>query len=120
MRDKPTGDFDEAAQVLARRLGGLPSQFISGFGNREFDAISYEFVAQTTASRSAVTRPASFLTAARKAQIRTTLQAAQQEGKIAYFEFTAGRLHTEVLDCIARNAARFGALYVIAPAEKKP
>ena len=120
MRQQPTGDFDAAAEDLADRLGGLPSQTVSGFGRREFDAVSDAYIAQTTSSRSAVTKPDNFLTGDRKAQIRATLQAARQEGKTAYFEFTAGMPHAEVLDCIARNAARFGALYVIVPAEKKP
>ena len=60
MRYKPTGDADEAAEALAQRLGGLPGQTITGFGNREFDAISDDYVAQTTASRSAVTKPNNF------------------------------------------------------------
>ena len=90
MRDKPTGDFD---------------------------AISDEFVAQTTASRSAVLKPANFLTGDRKAQIRATLQAAKQEDKTAYFEFTAGKPHAEVVDCIDRNAQRLEAAYLISSSE---
>ena len=113
MRQQPTGDFDAAAKDLAARLRGLPSQMISGFGRREFDVVSKDYVAQTTASRSAAAKPGNFLTGDRKAQIRATLQAAKQEDKIAYFEFTAGKPHAEVLDCIARNAVRLGAPYVI-------
>lgn len=109
MENNSTGDIDPAAALLAARLGGLPSQTIAGFGNREFDAVSDDFVAQTTASRSAVTRPANFLTSPRKAQIRATLEAAKQEDKTAYFEFTAGRPHPEVVACIKRNALRIGA-----------
>ena len=118
MRYKPTGDTDEAAQVLARRLGGLPSQMISGFGRREFDVVSEDYVAQTTASQSAVLKPANFLTGDRKAQIRATLQAAKQEGRTAYFEFTAGPPHPEVVACINRNALRFGAVFVIVVLKK--
>lgn len=91
-----------------------------GFDNREFDAISEEFIAQTTSSQSAVTRPNNFLTMARKAQIRATLQAAKQEDKIAYFEFTAGRPHSEVVACISRNALRLGAVCLIFPEEDEP
>ena len=120
MRDKPTGDVDTKARALAKRIGGLPSQFISGFGNREFDAVSDQYIAQTTASQSAVLKPANFLTSDRKAQIRATLQAAKQEGRTAYFEFTAGRPHAEVVDCIKRNARRFDAQYVIVPEKDKP
>ena len=120
MRYKPTKDVDEAAEALAQRLGGLPSRTIPGFGNREFDAVSDHYIAQTTASRSAVLRPANFLTGERKAQIRATLQVAKQEGKIAYFEFTAGRPHIEVVDCIDRNARRFSAEHVIVPEKDKP
>ena len=112
-----TGDVDAAAEELAARLGGLPSQTVPGFDNREFDAVSAEFIAQTTASKSAVFRPGNFLTGSRKAQIRATLQAAKQEGKTAYFEFTAGRPHPEVVACIERNALRLEADYVIVPNE---
>ena len=115
MRQQFTGDIDAAAQALAARLGGLPSQTVPGFGNREFDAVSLKFIAQTTAAQSAVTKPANLLTSARKSQIRATLQAAKQEGKIAYFEFTAGKPHPEVIDCIDQNSLRFGAAYLIAP-----
>ncbi len=114
MRNSFTGDADPAAALLAARLGGLPSQTITGFGNREFDAVSSDFIAQTTASQSAVTKPGNFLTRERKAQIRATLEAAKQEGKVAYFEFTAGNPHSDVVICIDRNALRFGAYYVIA------
>ena len=120
MRQQSTGDVDPAAQALAVRLGGLPSQTVPGFDNREFDAISEEFIAQTTSSQSAVTRPNNFLTMARKAQIRATLRAAKQEDKIAYFEFTAGRPHPEVVACISRNALRLGAVCLIFPEEDEP
>lgn len=120
MRQQTTGDVDPAAEALARRLGGLPSQTVPGFGNREFDAVSDQYIAQTTASRSAITRPANFLTGDRKAQIRATLQAAKQEGKKAYFEFTAGEPHPEVVACIDRNARRLGTEYLIVPEKDKP
>lgn len=120
MRYKSTGDTDEAAATLAQRLGGLSSRTIPGFGDREFDVVSDLYVAQTTASRSAVIKPNNFLTGDRKAQIRAALQAAKQEGRIAYFEFTAGRPHAEVVDCIDRNARRFGTEYIIVPEKEKP
>jgi len=120
MRYKPTGDTDEAAEALAQRLGGLSSRKIPGFGDREFDVVSDNYVAQTTASRNAVTQPSNFLMGDRKAQIRATLQAAKQEGRIAYFEFTAGRPHAEVVDCIHRNAQRLGTEYLIVPEKDKP
>jgi len=113
MRNNFTGDVDPAAALLAARLGGQPSQTVAGFANREFDAISDDFIAQTTASQSAVTKPGNFLTPHRKAQIRATLQAAKQEGKTAYFEFAAGAPHPEVVACIDRNALRLEASYVI-------
>jgi hypothetical protein len=117
MRHYATGDKDAAAELLAARLGGLPSQTVPGFDNREFDAVSDEFIAQTTASQSAITKPGNFLTSNRKAQIRATLLAAKQEGKTAYFEFTAGQPHPEVVACIRRNALRSGAVYRIVPEE---
>lgn len=113
MRNSFTGDVDPDATLLAARIGGLPSQTIAGFGNREFDAVSPDFIAQTTASQGAVTKPGNFLTKDRKAQIRATLEAAKQEDKTAYFEFTAGKPHPEVIACIDRNASRLEASYVI-------
>ena len=88
MRQGATGDRDTAAEELAARLGGLPSQTVPGFDNREFDAVSAEFIAQTTASKSAVFRPGNFLTSSRKART-----------------------------CIDRNALRLEADYVIVPEE---
>ncbi len=114
MRNNFTGDVDPAAALLAARLGGLSSQTIAGFGNREFDAVSPVFIAQTTASQSAVAKPGNFLTRDRKAQSPATLEAAKQENKTAYFEFTAGNPHPEVAACIDRNALRLEAKYVIA------
>ena len=108
MPDFPTGDVDPAAQALAARLGGEASRRIDGFGNREFDAVSDDYVAQTTSAASAVTQPHNFLTRARREQIRATLAAARQGGKAAYFEFTAGEPHQEVKNFITRNAARVG------------
>lgn len=113
MRNNFTGDIDPDAALLAARLGGLSSQTIAGFGNREFDVVSADFIAQTTAFQSAVTKPGNFLTRDRKAQIRATLEAAKQENKTAYFEFTAGKPHPEVIACIDRNALRLEATYVI-------
>ncbi|MGH2351841.1 MAG: hypothetical protein ACRDJN_09545, partial [Chloroflexota bacterium] len=49
----PTGDVGPAAQALANRIGGQASVRIAGFGNREFDAISDRYVAQTTGAASA-------------------------------------------------------------------
>jgi hypothetical protein len=120
MRNNFTGDVDPAAALLAARISGLPSQIITGFGNREFDAVSDEFIAQTTASQSAVTKPGNFLTSPRKAQIRATLEAARQESKVAYFEFTAGKPHPEVAACIHRNALRIGSGYQIIYGENQP
>jgi hypothetical protein len=73
-----------------------------------FDVVSADFIAQTTDSWSAVSNPRNFLNPARRAQIRVTLQAAKQEGKIGYFEFTAGEPHRDVKNFIERNAARIG------------
>lgn len=108
-----TGDIDPEAQRLARAIGGKASQAIAGFGNREFDAVSDDYIAQTTASTSARTTPHNFLDQGRRRQIRATLMAAHQEGKTALFEFTAGEPHPDVRDFIERNAAREGVAFEI-------
>ena len=108
-----TGDVDPAAQALAIRLDGKASQTVAGFGNREFDTVSDLYIAQTTASQSAVERPDNFLTISRRDQIRATLAAAKQEGKTAYFEFTAGTPHPDIAAFIRRNAERLEAQAVI-------
>jgi hypothetical protein len=106
-----TGDVDEAARSLARRLGGQASVSIEGFA-REFDVVSRLYVAQTTSARSALVSPDNFLNAARREQIRATLEAARATGRKAYFEFRSGA-HDEVLRFIRRNADRMGADFEI-------
>jgi hypothetical protein len=103
-----TGDVDPAARRLAVRIGGQPSVSIPGFGNREFDAVSDRYVAQTTSAASASLRPSNFLTPARRRQIRETLRAAQATGREALFEFTGGAPAPAVVDFIERNSRRIG------------
>jgi len=103
-----TGDIDSAAEALARRIGGSHSVRIPGFGNREFDAVSERYVAQTTRSKSATMRPANFLNPARREQIRDTLRVARVTGREALFEFTGGAPAAAVRDFIQRNADRIG------------
>jgi len=52
---------DLSADALADRLGGKSSVKIEGFGNKEFDAVSDEFIAETTDSLVALTKPKNFL-----------------------------------------------------------
>ena len=106
----PTGDIDPAANALAGKLGGLASVAVEGFGNREFDAISAKYVAQTFGGDAARLKPGNFLSAVRRQQIRATLEAAKALGKKAYFEFRNG-VHDDVLDFIRRNAERLGVEY---------
>lgn len=105
-----TGDIDLEAQRLAQKIGGLPSQKVDGFGNREFDAVSNEYIAQTTAAASASRKPHNYLNSGRRAQIQQTLEAAKQENKAAYFEFTFAEPHEDVKELIRRKAARLGVL----------
>ncbi len=44
------------------------------------------------------------------AQIQQTLEAAKQENKAAYFEFTFAEPHEDVKELIRRKAARLGVL----------
>lgn len=115
----PTGDVDPAAQALAERIGGRPSIRIRGYGDREFDAVSDRFVAQTTSSTNAARNPHNFLNRTRREQIRETLRAARETGREALFEFTTGSPAREVIDFIARNAERVGARFItIGPSEE--
>jgi hypothetical protein len=104
----PTGDIDPAAQELSQRIGGTASVQLSGFGNREFDAVSDAFVAQTTGAASAALRPKNFLSSSRRAQIRGTLAAARATGRQALFEFRGVVPDVEVTRFIERNARRIG------------
>ncbi len=104
----PSGDKDAAASALADRIGGNASVLLEGFGNREFDAISEKYVAQTTRATSAATKPKNFLTMSRRKQIRETLRAAHATGRAALFEFTGGAPAREVIDFINRNSQRIG------------
>jgi hypothetical protein len=109
----PTGDVDPASDALAKEIGGVASVRIDGYGNREFDAVSDRYIAQTTDSESAVNRPHNFLTISRRAQIRETLKAAKETGRVALFQFTNGAPAQEVMDFITRNAERVGAKFEI-------
>jgi hypothetical protein len=79
---------------------------VEGFGNREFDAVSDRFVAQTTRAQSAETHPRNFLSRSRRRQIRATLEVAKQTGREALFDFKGVRPHQDVIDFILRNAQR--------------
>jgi RHS repeat-associated protein len=100
-------NVDPAATTLAQKLGGRASVAIEGFGDREFDAISREFVAQTFGGASALLKPRNFLSDSRRAQIVATLQAAKATGRKAYFEFQNG-VHDDVLGYIGRAADEIG------------
>lgn len=109
----PTGDIDPAADALAKRIGGAASVMIKGFGNREFDAVSDRYIAQSSNSVNAAWNPSNFLNQSKKAQIRETLRAASETGRKALFEFTNGEPAKEVVDFIKRNAARARAEFEI-------
>jgi len=104
----PTGDVDADAEILALQIGGQPSVRIEGFGNREFDAVSDRFVAQTTRAQTATTNPHNFLSRPRRRQIRETLSAARQTGREALFDFRGVHPHQDVMDFILRNAQQRG------------
>jgi hypothetical protein len=105
----PTGDVDVAALVLAERIGGTASVRLAGFGNREFDAVSSQYVAQTTSAASASLRPSNYLSPGRRRQIRETLRAALETRRTALFEFVGVAPAPAVVEFITRNADRIGA-----------
>ena len=110
----PTGDVDPAAKALADQLGGNAkhSVRIEGFGNREFDVVTDDFVAQAFGPAGPgkvptfVSKPKNFLSKSRRTQIRETLRAASETDRAALFEFTGGTPDAAVLDFIRRNAER--------------
>ena len=110
-RITPLHYHDPGAIALARKLGGQASVAIEGFAN-EFDAVSAQYVGQTTGAVSALLKPGNYLSSSRRAQIKATLEAAKALGRKAYFEFTSGA-HDEVIDYIRRNAERVGVEFVI-------
>jgi len=79
-----------------------------GFGDREFDAVSDRYVAQTTDAASAARKPKNYLALSRREQIRETLRAAEATGCQALFEFRGVVPDEEVVRFIRRNADRIG------------
>jgi hypothetical protein len=115
----PTNDIDPAAKALADRFGGQPSVKIEGFGNREFDMVSDQFVGQAfgpkTPGKAAAfeVNAKNFLNKSRRTQIRATLEAAQVTQRQALFEFSGGKPSQAVLDFIQRNAQRQGVSFQV-------
>ncbi|WP_020480089.1 RHS repeat domain-containing protein [Synechococcus sp. PCC 7336] len=111
-RIRLTNMQDPDAQDLASSLGGQASVEIDGFGNREFDAVSDQFIAQAFgpsepgATPSFQGNPSNFLSKSRRTQIRTTLDAAASIERDAFFRFRGGTPDRSVLDFISRNAQR--------------
>lgn len=87
---------DVGAESFADRFGGTPNASIEGFGNREFDMVSDQYVGQAFGPMKPGKSPAfeangkNFLSLSRRSQIRATLDAARTTGRSALFEFTGG------------------------------
>lgn len=101
-----SGDVDEKADALASKIGGVSSVIIPNFGNREFDAVSDKYVAQTNSSESVASRPQNFLDKDHRNQIKATFEAAKQENKDVIFEFTGSVPHQQVVNYIQKHAAQ--------------
>ena len=112
-----SGDVDKDADALATKISGVSSVTIPNFGNREFDAVSREYVAQTNSSGSVASRPDNFLSKDHRNQIKATLEAAEQENKTALFEFTKSVPHADVVSYIQAHAAQAGVKYAISDAD---
>jgi len=97
---------DPAADALAEKLGGeLRVRFEADPENREFDAVSDEYIGQAKPALRGVGK--SF-----RNQAKATFEAAQATGRKAYFEFE-GQPADDVLKLLQRYAERYGAEYVI-------
>jgi len=114
-----TNDRDVGAESFADRFGGTPNASIEGFGNREFDMVSDQYVGQAFGPMKPGKSPAfeangkNFLSLSRRSQIRATLDAARTTGRSALFEFTGGNPDDYVVNWIQRNAERSGSKYEI-------
>jgi len=76
---------DPAADALANKIGGESRVIVDGV---EFDAISSEYVAQSSSSAIVATKPGNWLSKQHKDQIKATLELAKKYDRSAYFEFT--------------------------------
>jgi hypothetical protein len=91
---------DQAAGVLAERIGGEASVRFGGGPANEFDAVSAEYVAQA--------KPANFtLNKAFRDQAKATFEVAAQSGRTPYFQFD-GPPGPGVLHALDRYADRYG------------
>ncbi|MFI6782574.1 restriction endonuclease fold toxin [Micromonospora sp. NPDC050276] len=97
---------DPAATALAARIGGRPSvRFTDDPINREFDAVSHRFVAQS--------KPANFtLNKKFRDQVRATFEAAVRTGRVPYFHFE-GPPGPGVIKKLQEYGARYGVQPVI-------
>ena len=95
----PTEEYDAAAHKLADRIGGEPQQRFPSDPNKEFDAISKDYVAES--------KGANFTGGKQwRNQAKLAFQAAQETGRTPYFHFN-GPPGPKVYEALARYAERY-------------
>lgn len=99
--DHPDPHGDASADKLADRIGGRSHvMFDSDLAQREFDAISDKYVAQT--------KPSSFKLGSQfRKQARATYEAAMSTGRTPYFHFN-GSPERDMLRAIERYSTEYG------------
>lgn len=97
---------DEAADMLAQRLGGESRvKFSNDPNGREFDTVSDKYIAQTKP-------PLKSLDKQFRKQAKATIEAAIETGKKAYFHFE-GAPDDRVLRQLKEYAERYGVEIII-------
>jgi hypothetical protein len=94
---------DQEAMDLAKKLGGQAQvYFRDDPEQREFDAISDQYIGQTKAT--GITDPGQKI----RNQLKATFDAAKATGRTPYFEFTAKEPSPNMLQTISRYESRYG------------
>lgn len=97
---------DPQADKLAERLGGQSRvRFRDDPANREFDAVSDEFIAQTKPAMQQLGKNA-------RSQMRASFEAAQETGRKVYYHFD-GQPAASVIDKLHEYSRRYGVEVVI-------
>lgn len=106
----PSNNPDPFADRLAKRIGGVSRVIIDGFGNKEFDAVSDVYIAETFNSEMAADpkRASNFLKDRRRAQIRKAFEAAGRTKRVALFEFTNGAPSRAVIEFLEKTSRESG------------
>jgi hypothetical protein len=99
-------NLDSKADRLARKLNGVSSvKFSNDPKIREFDAISDEYVGQTTSQQTIGKKW--------RNEAKATFEAAKATGRTPYFNFETGLPNDDYLRALERYKERYGVDYII-------